>query len=169
VLGEISRSYGISLPDPPRAAGRGKAYFLNRLLHDLVIAEAPLAGASLQRRQRRRRLAVGSSVVAACALLMACTAWIISYQRNRDYVDAVNDRVRQVTTRIDPAKSGRIDQLLPVYSLLSQLASTGPIDPEHAPWSLGFGLFQGPRLARSAEQTYHRVLDRTLARSSPNV
>ena len=163
VLGEISRSYGISLPDPPRAAGRGKAYFLNRLLHDLVIAEAPLAGASLQRRQRRRRLAVGSSVVAACALLMACTAWIISYQRNRDYVDAVNDRVRQVTTRIDPAKSGRIDQLLPVYSLLSQLASTGPIDPEHAPWSLGFGLFQGPRLARSAEQTYHRVLDRTLA------
>jgi type VI secretion system protein ImpL len=163
VLGEISRSYGISLPDAPRTAARGKAYFLNRLLHDLVIAEAPLAGTSLRRRQRRRQLAMASGVVAGSALLAASTAWVVSYQRNRDYVDAVDERVRQVTKQIDPAASGRIDQLLPLYALLSQLANSGPIDAGHAPWSLGFGLFQGPRLARSAEQTYHRVLDRTLA------
>ena len=163
VLGEISRSYGISLPDAPRAAGRGKAYFLNRLLHDLVIAESPLAGTSLRRRQRRRQLAMGSGAVAGCALLAACTAWVVSYQGNRDYVDAVNERVRQVTTQIDPKRSGRVDQLLPLYALLSHLAASGSIDPEHAPRSLGFGLFQGPRLARSADQTYHRVLDRTLA------
>jgi type VI secretion system protein ImpL len=32
-----------------------------------------------------------------------------------------------------------------------------------APPGFGFGLFQGPRLAQAADQTYHRVLDQTLA------
>jgi len=47
--------------------------------------------------------------------------------------------------------------------LLRELASSGQVDPAHATWALDFGLFQGPRLARSADQTYHRVLERTLA------
>lgn len=163
VLGELSRSYGIALRSPPRVTGSGKAYFLAALLQGLVIAEAPLAGTSLRRQQWRRRLAAGAGVLSGAALLLACIAWSISYHNNLAYVDAVRERVGKVTQQIDPAKGGDIDQLLPLYALLSQLASSGQIDPRQAPWALDFGLFQGPRLARSADQTYHRVLDRTLA------
>src|SRR6201991_489726 len=41
-------------------------------------------------------------------------------------------------------------------------APSGQIDPTKPPFGFGFGLFQGARLAQSADQTYHRVLDQTL-------
>jgi type VI secretion system protein ImpL len=163
VLGELSRSYGIALRATPRSADSGKAYFLAGLLQHLVIAEAPLAGTNLARRRRLRWLAAGAGIALCSVLLLACVAWLLSYRNNLDYVNTVRDRVEKVMAGIDPAKGGQIDQLLPLYALLNQLASSGTIDPSNAPWSLNFGLFQGPRLARSADQTYHRVLDRTLA------
>ena len=164
VLGELSRSYGLALRALPRPDDGGKAYFLASLLQGLVIAEAPLAGANLQRRQRRRWLAAGAGGVLASVLLLACAGWWFSYRSNLAYVEAVNERVQKVARQIEPAKGMQnIDQLLPLYTMLSQLAASGQIDPARPAWGFDFGLFQGPRLARSAEQTYHRVLDRTLA------
>ncbi len=168
VLGQLSRHYGIPIrAEQPRAdGGSGKAYFLSTLLQRLVIAEAPLAGRNLKRRQRRRWIAAGAGSVLAVVLLLACAGWWFSYRSNLDYVASVDQRVQQVVREVDPAKGrtiGSIDQLLPLYAMLSDLASSGQIDPTRAPFGFGFGLFQGARLARSADQTYHRVLDQTLA------
>jgi type VI secretion system protein ImpL len=168
VLGQLSRHYGI----PMRAArsrsegGSGKAYFLSSLLQQLVIAEAPLAGANLKRRQRRRWIAAGAGSLLSVVLLLACIGWWVSYRSNLDYVTSVGERVAQVVREVDPANKrniGNIDQLLPLYAMLSELASSGQIDPTRPPFGFGFGLFQGARLAQSADQTYHRVLDQTLA------
>ncbi|HSW08444.1 type VI secretion system membrane subunit TssM [Aquabacterium sp.] len=163
VLGELSRSYGFALQPPPPAAATGKAYFLAALLQRLVIAEAPLAGLNLRRRQQRRWLAAMAGSALSVLMLLACVGWVISYRNNLGYVESVRQRVQKVARQIEPAPAGRIDQLLPLYALLNQLAASGSIDPAEAPWGLGFGLFQGPRLARSAEQTYHQVLDRSFA------
>src|SRR3954468_7799034 len=50
-----------------------------------------------------------------------------------------------------------------MLSLLERLAANDGIDPRSPPAGFGFGLFQGPRLARSAEQAYREMLDRSLA------
>ena len=168
VLGQLSRHYGIPIrTERPRPdGGSGKAYFLSTLLQQLVIAEAPLAGRNLKRRQRRRWIAAGVGSVLAVVLLLACIGWWFSYRSNLDYVASVGQRVAQVVREVDPAKGrniGNIDQLLPLYAMLSDLASSGQIDPTQPPFGFGFGLFQGARLAQSADQTYHRVLDQTLA------
>jgi type VI secretion system protein ImpL len=163
VLGELSRSYGMSLRTAPRPDNGGKAYFLTAMLQALVIAEAPLAGNNLARQKQRRWLVASSAGAVALVLVLACLLWGLSYRSNAAYVAAVRERVDKVVDRIDPAKSGRIDQLLPLYATLEQLAAIDRFDPAKASWGSDFGLFQGPRLARSAEQTYHRVLDETLA------
>lgn len=164
VLGELSRSFGVALRAPVRAAEGGKAYFLAGLLKRFVIAEAPLAGNNLARQRLRRRLLATGGITVGVAMLLACAAWIVSYQRNVAYVEAVRERVDKVTREVGPSGRSRVDQLLPLYGLLSELGASGTIDPHAAaPWGSDFGLFQGPRLARSADQTYHRVLDATLA------
>jgi type VI secretion system protein ImpL len=163
VIGDMARSHGFSLRPPEPAPGRGKAYFLAGWLLGLVIPEAALAGHSLVRRRRRQRLEAALGVVAVAAMLLACAGWLHSYRANSDYVAAVRERVQRVAQQVAPAPDGRIDRLLPLYALLDQLAASGGIDPDQPPPGLGLGLFQGPRLARSAEQTYHRVLDRTFA------
>ncbi|HEY9066613.1 MAG TPA: type VI secretion system membrane subunit TssM, partial [Burkholderiaceae bacterium] len=84
VLGQLSRHYGIpmhaarSRPD----SGSGKAYFLSTLLQRLVIAEAPLAGTNLKRRQRRRWIAASAGSVLAVLVLVACVGWWFSYRSN---------------------------------------------------------------------------------------
>ena len=163
VLGALSRTYGTELHDAPQRRNGGKAFFLATLLRGLVIAEAPLAGSNLARQRSQRRWLQGGLGLAAVAVLLALGGWWFSLQRNLAYVAAVHARVDTVLQKVDPAQAQRIDQLLPLYATLRQLAATGDVDPAAPAWGADFGLFQGPRLARSAEQTYRRVLDQTLA------
>lgn len=162
VLGELSRQFALARPDPLQPEGSGKAYFLASLLQDLVIAEAPLAGSNLARQRLRRRMAAVSAALLGGLLLLACAAWFVSYRHNLDYVAAVDERVRRAMQQIEARPGGAgFDRLLPVYTVLDELARGDAAGPP--PWQLDFGLFQGPRLAQSAEQTYHQVLDGTLA------
>ncbi|SCK24514.1 type VI secretion system protein ImpL [Variovorax sp. HW608] len=163
VIGELARSHGLSLKPLPRPDAGGKSFFLNALLKRLVIAEAPLAGQRLQRLRLRRRAAIFGAAFAGAVLLAASALWWQSYRRNLAYVDAVRTRVEQLTQRIGPLESAGLEQVLPLYSLLEHLAANDGIDPDEPPAGFGFGLFQGPRLARSAEQVYREMLDRSLA------
>ncbi|MDR6536601.1 type VI secretion system membrane subunit TssM [Variovorax soli] len=163
VIGELARSHGLSLKPLVRPDAGGKSFFLSSLLRQLVIAEAPLAGQRLQRLRWRRRAAMAGAGIAGTALLAASALWWQSYRRNLDYVDAVRTRVEQLTQRIGSLESASLEQVLPLYSLLERLAANDGIDPNEPPAGFGFGLFQGPRLARSAEQAYREMLDRSLA------
>jgi type VI secretion system protein ImpL len=163
VIGELARSHGLALQPLPRPDAGGKAFFLHALLERLVIAEAPLAGQRLQRLRWRRRAALLGACVAGVALLAASALWVQSFRRNLEYVDAVRARVEQLTRRVGSLESARLEQVLPLYSLLERLAANDGVDPHQPGAGFGFGLFQGPRLARSAEQAYREMLDRSLA------
>ncbi|SFM63292.1 type VI secretion system membrane subunit TssM [Variovorax sp. OV329] len=163
VIGELARLHDLALKPLPRPDAGGKSFFLNSVLKRLVIPEAPLAGQRLQRLRSRRRAAMAVASLAGVALLGACALWWQSYQRNLDYVDAVRSRVEQLSQRIGSLESASLEQVLPLYSLLERLAANDGIDPQQPPAGFGFGLFQGPRLARSAEQAYREMLDRSLA------
>ena len=163
VIGELARSHGLALKPLARPDAGGKSFFLTSLLQRLVIAEAPLAGQRLQRLRLRRRAAMFGAGLAGAALLAASALWWQSFRRNLDYVDTVRTRVEQLTRRIGSLESAGLEQVLPLYSLLERLAANDGIDPNEPPAGFGFGLFQGPRLARSAEQAYREMLDRSLA------
>ncbi|MEJ8847798.1 type VI secretion system membrane subunit TssM [Variovorax rhizosphaerae] len=163
VISELARSHGLALKPLARPDAGGKSYFLSALLKQLVIAEAPLAGQRLRRLRWRRRAVMAGAGVAGVTLLAASALWWQSYQRNLAYVDAVRTRVEQLTERIGPLESVSLEQVLPLYALLERLASNDGIDPDEPPAGFGFGLFQGPRLARSAEQAYRGMLDQSLA------
>jgi type VI secretion system protein ImpL len=163
VIGELARSHGLALKPLPRPDAGGKSFFLTSLLRQLVIAEAPLAGRRLARMRWRRQASLWGAGLAGAALIAVSVAWWQSYRRNLEYVDTVRTRVEQLAQRVDSLESAGLEQMLPLYSLLERLAANDGIDPAQPPASFGFGLFQGPRLARSAEQAYREMLDRSLA------
>lgn len=163
VIGELARGHGLSLKPLPRPDAGGKSFFLTALLKQLVIAEAPLAGRRLQRLRWHRRVAVSAASLASVALLALCALLWQSWRSNLDYVEAVRHRVEQMTQGIGSLAKADLAQVLPIYTLLERLAANDGIDPDQPTAGLGFGLFQGPRLARSAEQVYRDMLDRSLA------
>lgn len=183
VLGAIARHHGVPTRALPRPDGKGKAYFLNRLLQGVVIPEAPLAGDNVQRLRRLRLAWSAAGGATAAGLLALIGAWLVSYENNRVHIAGVGHRVQQLALQVTdtdssaraagsaavahgtpaaPIASQDSTRWLPLYEVLRDLprldASTDAAPPGH-----GFGLFQGARLARSAHQTYHRVLANTLA------
>ena len=173
VLGAIARHHGVPSRALPRPDGKGKAYFLNRLLQGVVIPEATLAGDNLQRRRRLRLVWGAGAGVVAAAMLALIGAWLASYSHNRAHIAGVGQRVQQLAQRVAAttppgaaAGAGAAQastRWLPLYELLRDLPRQGDGGWDLAPPGHGFGLFQGGRLARSAQQTYHRVLANTLA------
>lgn len=161
VMSAIARHHGLQARALPRPDGKGKAFFLNHLLQQVVIAEADLAGTTLARR-RRQRLAwrLGAAVVAT-GLVGLSAAWLVSYDRNRATIAATGQRVQQLAARVASAGSGA--DWLPLYEVLRDLPRRGNVPADAVPPGHGFGLYQGARLARTASESYHRVLAATLA------
>lgn len=164
VLSALTRGFGVAVQALPRPDGAGKAYFLAQLLREGVIGEAALAGTNLQRQRRRRGLERSVAAALALLLLAACALWAWSSRNNQRYLEGARERVEQISQRIrSSGDRPAVERLLPLYAILRDLAFSGGVDPGQAPPGLGWGLFQGPRLAQSAAQTYHHVLDLSLA------
>lgn len=165
VVGALARQFGLQRGPTPALQPSGRAYFLTRLLNQVIFPEAGLAGTNLR---WERRLATGKWVASVSALVIAGVAlvgWSISYLNNSRYLDAVD----QKTAALKEAISGRVADsidlptLLPIYAAVRALPTTYSVSPEHPRVDQGLGLFQAPKIAEAADQAYHRLLEQTLA------
>jgi type VI secretion system protein ImpL len=167
LVGSLGRAFGVerALLAPQQSSGR--AYFLNRLLHDVVFAESSLAGTNLAWEQRltlAKRLIAGATVA---AVAIAGIGWTLSFLKNRDYVEQVGaqsallEKALVLGQRRDSAES--IAALLPLLDRVRGSASTPAVQVSDKPTSLGWGLFQGDKLDDAALFAYRRMLSEGLA------
>ena len=162
VMGSLGRA--LQLDRKVLAAQRpsGKSFFLTRLLKDVVFQEAGLAGTNL--RWERRRMLLQASAL-ALAVLFTCgamAAWTLSFTRNRDYVAAVDARQSAVASQLKTLGANRstdVVGLLPVLESVQRIADVSGADS--APFLMGFGLYQGDKLAAASRDAYRKLLHNT--------
>jgi type VI secretion system protein ImpL len=142
----------------------GRAYFVKRLLHDVIFAEAGIAGSNLRVerwRARFQRVAIGLVI----ALLSAgLAALFIGDRANRRFVDASREQiaalqaqVRQIAPGDDPLA------VLPVLDAARALPGGAAERAAHgAPWWSTLRLDQREKLGLEAERVYQRLLRQTL-------
>ena len=162
IMGSLGRALQLDcklvMPNRPS----GKSFFLTRLLKDVVFQEAGLAGTNL-RWERRRLLLQGGAL--AMAVLLTCgaiAAWTISFTRNRNYVAMVDARRIAVASQVESlgiSRSSDVIGLLPVLESVQRIADVSGV--ESAPFSMGFGLYQGDKLAAASRQAYRKLLQDT--------
>ncbi|MFL5297556.1 MAG: type VI secretion system membrane subunit TssM [Phenylobacterium sp.] len=155
----------------PRAGASGRAYFLNRLLKDVVIAEAGLVQDDPRAAARRRSaLIAGLAGVAAVSLLIV-VLWTISFFQNRSLQDhlltgsqnAVAE-VRNTGVDLVEVREGDpdLEQSLALLRALRDLPrGYGDQAKGGAPILSSFGLFQGGH-AKAAKEAYLEALQRVL-------
>ncbi|HSI49035.1 MAG TPA: type VI secretion system membrane subunit TssM [Ideonella sp.] len=157
VLGAVARSYRLEHALIPPNQASGRAYFLNRLLQEVVFAEAGLGGTNRRWERQRTALAVGGYALVGIVGLGLLGAWGLSYVQNRRYVGEVSARAEQVRQLLQATPNRASADILPIVPALEAtraLAATeGPI-----PWSLRMGLFQGRKLDSAARAAYQRML-----------
>lgn len=159
LLGAVARSFKLERAVLAPPAGNARSYFLERLLTEVVFAEAGLGGTQprWEKRQRLLKLAGWGALAAVTAICLI--AWGVSWFNNRGYVDEVAKRVEATRALVQATPNRATPDLLPLLPALAstrQLAQAG--GDGSVPFSLGFGLFQGRKLDAAARQAYERML-----------
>lgn len=166
VMGTMARSFGLerraAAALPP---GRGRSYFLGRLLRDLVFAERHLVSAEPQAERRRRQARAAGLAALGLASLALLAGWGVSAWRNAAYADAVLARVPALKAGLAALPPATVADPLPLVAPLAAVrdaAQPAGFALDDAPLLDRLGLYLGDQLDAGAQQGYARLLERTL-------
>jgi type VI secretion system protein ImpL len=165
VLGTLGRTFGIEQGAAAVPAWRGKAFFLTRLLREVVFAEQGLVGRNHRAEALRGRLRLAGMAAMTLASLSLVSAWGIAYTRNRSYLAEVHTRVPEVqaaVAAVPPATGAELSVLPTALDLLAAVPRPAAFALDEPPLLNTFGLYQGPYVAAGTEIGYRKLLDNAL-------
>jgi type VI secretion system protein ImpL len=168
VLGRVASLYDAAATP---VQGRGRAFFLNRLLEEVVFGEAGLVCRSKSILAQQKRTLIGGGAAIAAVCLVFLTVWTVSYFNNRAWIAAALDGANGVRTELDTERVNLFEvrdtdpdaaQLLPALQALRDIP--GGYGERHGGghsiWAT-FGLYQDS-VGRLAELTYLDIAQRAL-------
>ena len=160
LLGSIGRRFGVA-PEAvaPAAPGRGKAFFVQRLLKDVLIGESGLASVNTRLERRNAAWQFGAYAAVLLVLVVGLIVLFVSYGKNRTYLSEVAadvDTLRRVTPRLQGAS---LELLVPHLNAVRAVSNSANRYEGGVPWSMRWGLYQGSSVGQSARDAYVRALD----------
>ena len=159
LLGAIGRRFAVA-PDaviPP--GGRGKAYFIERLLKDVMLPESGLAGVNRRFEVQMAAAQVGLYAAMAIIAVLGIVLWTVSYSRNRAYIDAVATDVTKMRYVPPIAADPSLDAALPRLDAVRAVVDSASRYEDGAPWAMRWGLYQANSIRDAARDAYARELD----------
>ena len=161
LLGSIGRTFGAA-DAVLRPAGRGKAYFVENLLKEVMIGESGLAGVNRRLELRNASLQLGAYAATGLLAAAGVVALSVSYNRNRQYLDeaAADIAAFEQTAAVTPASPldaivTRLDAIQAVVDSSDKYRATTSL-------TMRWGLYQGRSIGDPALDAYLRELDSIL-------
>lgn len=142
----------------------GKSFFLSRLIQDVILNEAEIAGTNLRWERQRALLQWSVSLIALFLTLSLIAAWFISFSQNQAYVAEVAVKIPAVSKQIEQlpvVQNISMPDLISALKSVKELAIVPGSDTESSPLSMSMGLYQGDKLAAAANNAFQRLLQDT--------
>lgn len=162
LLGSIGRRFGVSADAVASPTGRGKAYFVERLLKDVMIGESGLAGVNRRLEVKKAAVQLGAYAALVLATVVGVIVLSVSASRNRAYVAEVSSAIDQLRDVPAVGPTASLQTLLPRLDAMRAVADAADRYRENTPWAMRWGLYQGTSLGNSARDAYVRELDGAL-------
>jgi type VI secretion system protein ImpL len=165
VLGTLGRTFGVDQRAGAVPAWRGKAFFLTRLLKEVVFAEQGLVGRNHRAETLRRRWRLGAISGMGLASLALGAGWAISYGRNLNYLADVQAKLPEVqaaVSAVPPATGAALSVLPSALDQLTALPTPATFALDEPPLLNTLGLYQGPYVAGGTDIGYRKLLDNAL-------
>ncbi len=163
LLGSLTRTLGVgadALASVP--SGRGKAYFIQHLLQQVLLGESGLAGVNRGVELRKGAAQLGAYAALALLTVLGVIGTVISLSRNRAYVSDVSAQLAAVDKVPPVLPSAPLEAALPRLDAVGQVASVAERYRDGAPLLMRLGLFQGNSIGNAARDAYQRELDGVL-------
>ena len=160
LMSSLATTFGLHRQTLSTFSGKGRSYFITRLLRDVIFPEAEIAGANLRVERWRAWIQRGAYAAALLITVTAAVLWLTSYARNELYVRAVEKQRLEVAKQIQALSPDQTDPAA-ALSLLNAARSIPGGYGDRAvgtPWLMGFGLYQGDKLGGEAQAIYQRLL-----------
>ncbi len=158
----LAATFGVNRLMPKAFSGKGRSFFLTRLLREVVFVEAELAGVNLRWERWRAWIQRGAYATAAVLIVTIASLWVVSYARNHHYVSTLAKQHSVLETQVNNLLPTQHDlaATLPLLHTARHLPPGYP--PPDRPLFNGFGLYQGDKLGSQAVALYRRLLERAL-------
>lgn len=158
MLGALARTFGLGVKAVATSAERGKAFFIQRLLSEVVFRESGLAGVNRLAEVRQGLVQAGAYIGALAVALLLLIALIVSYGRNRTYLTDVASAAQPLAS-LAPATPTNIVADLPRLDAYRAVELAASHDGKGVPLSMRFGLSQGNAIYGAAHDAYLRELN----------
>ena len=158
LMGILANTFKLDRSVAPMFSGKGKSYFITRLLKEVIFPESELVGLN-QKIEKRRNLI--QKVFYGTALLLTITftgLWVNSYVQNQKLLSQFSEKsdVYIASTQNELKKPIDFPDLL---KKMNYLRAVRDIYPESdIPWSERLGLYQGDKLRALAASNYDKQL-----------
>ena len=162
LLGAIGRRFAVT-PDAVVSAGsRGKAYFIERFLKQVLLAESGLAGVNRRFEVKKAAGQLAAYAAMAIFLVVAVLLLSISYVRNRAYIGQIGGDVAKLAQVPPIGAAAALESILPRLDAMRAVSDSANRYADGAQWGMRWGLFQGNSLGNAARDAYMRELDGAL-------
>ncbi|WP_205958595.1 type VI secretion system membrane subunit TssM [Pantoea stewartii] len=151
--------------EAPIPQNKGQSFFLKGVLENVIFQESGLAGSN-RWWQLRNRVGLWSGYLALLILvLIAGTLWLISYNKNKTYLQemaAKTPQVEQLGDKLQKEVNGNLFALVPYLNTLLHLPESASFSLEHPPLTRRMGLYRGTEVSDATQALYDRALKQLL-------
>ena len=157
LLGALSRQFAMA-ESAVSAGTRGKAYFIERLLTDVIFAESGLAGVNRRVEFQKAALQLSAYIAMLLVGVIGLIGLTTSYRANRNYLAGIDKEVSDLRAAGGENPTS-LDAQLPRLDLIRAVSDSANRYNDRTPWSMGWGLYQGEAVGEAARDAYARALN----------
>jgi type VI secretion system protein ImpL len=160
LMGALGKAFALA-PQAlvPGTAGRGKTYFIERLLKEVVLSESGLAGLNRRFELRKAAMQAGAYVGMTLAAVLGLLALSVSFGLNRSYLAEVSKALDRVPALPAVATQSLSDLAPWLDGLRSVVEVADKYRSSWVPIRMRWGLYQGHAVGNSARDAYLRELN----------
>ncbi len=156
VMGILAGAFKLDRQASPMYSGRGKSFFLTRLLQEVVFPEAELAGTDPRIEQRHKLIQLGTLLAGLILTLGMIGLWIVSYNLNQAAIAKTEEQIALYRAADSTPGDSRSNFKLLLPKLNALLAVKGVWDGTGL--MSRFGLYQGGKINSGANDAYEELL-----------
>ena len=159
LLGALGRRFAVAPDAMAPVGGRGRAYFIQRMLKDVMLAESGLAGVNRRLEVQKAAAQLGSYAAMVLFAVLGVIVLSLAFGRNRTWIEQVDAAALKAgRTAAGPATlAGALNRLDSVYEVVAVAENRAAV----VPWGLRW-FFPGSSLTSEAQQAYSRELSQAL-------
>jgi type VI secretion system protein ImpL len=159
LMGMLANTFKLDRISAPLFSGKGKSFFLTRLLKEVIFEEALIVGVNprLERVQTLVRNGVYGGAVAMIVLMSVL--WLTSYNKNQTAIADTLSKIDQYDKVVTATPNWQSD-FSALLKRMNAMQAITQVYTDDTPILMTFGLHQGDKLQPVIKETYNELLQK---------